>query len=90
MHEIRSFDILYTAKVVAFVYGTMSAIFALYFAAMQIVHGHLLIAISSLILIPAFGIASGFLTTAFEAWVYNELAARFGGIRIEIVPHSDE
>ncbi|HVN63928.1 MAG TPA: hypothetical protein VMT58_04785 [Candidatus Binataceae bacterium] len=89
MHEIRAFDILYTAKVVAFVYGTMSGIFALYYAAAQILHGHFLMALSAIILIPAFGIASGFLTTAFEAWVYNELAARFGGIRIEIVPHSD-
>lgn len=89
MHEIKSFNILFTAKVVAFVYGTMAAIFAVYFASVQLWHGHAANAILGIILIPAFGTASGFLTTAFEAWVYNELAARLGGIRMEIIPESD-
>ncbi|HUO05901.1 MAG TPA: hypothetical protein VMU16_11960 [Candidatus Binataceae bacterium] len=90
MVEIRSFNILFTAKVVGFMYGMMSAIFALYYSGAQLMHGQVAQALLGMIVMPAFGTAFGFLTTAFEVWVYNELAARYGGIRMDIVPEDVE
>lgn len=90
MCEIRSFNILFTAKVIGFMYGTMAMIFAVYYSGTQLMHGNLSNALLGIVLIPAFATASGFLMTAFEVWVYNELAARFGGIRIDIAPESTE
>jgi hypothetical protein len=88
MHEIKSFEIFQTAKVMAVLYTIMGAFFAVFVAFMSLLHGHPGRAILAIIFLPIlYGIFS-FIGTTFFCWLYNEVASRLGGIAFELTPRS--
>ena len=89
MHEIKSFEIFQTAKVIAVIYAITAAIFGVFFAFMALVHGHPGRAIMALIFFPILYAIASFLGTAFLCWLYNEVADRIGGVKFELTPRSD-
>jgi hypothetical protein len=92
MHEIKSFKIFQTAKVIAVLYVIFGfvegAIFTVVFAHHPHQHplrGILFILIGFPIL---FGVV-GFIVLAISCWLYNIVAARIGGIAFELTPRSE-
>lgn len=89
MQQVRAFGVFQTAKVTAVLYVVITAIFAVPFG----IIGTLVAIISgkregllSLLLLVApivYGIM-GFLMMALMCWLYNVVAARTGGIEIEL------
>jgi ABC-type spermidine/putrescine transport system permease subunit II len=89
MHEIKSFGILQTSKVIAVMYATMAAIISVFVAIGALMHGHPGRAILALIFMPIlYGIGT-FIFTAFFCWLYNQFATRIGGIAFELSPSTD-
>jgi hypothetical protein len=89
MHEIKSFEIFQTAKVIAALYTITAAIFGVFVAFMSLLHGHPGRAIMAITFFPIlYGIVS-FIGTAFFCWLYNEVASRLGGIAFELTPRSE-
>ncbi|HEY6299887.1 MAG TPA: hypothetical protein VIW95_09615 [Candidatus Binatus sp.] len=92
MHEIKSFRIFQTAKVIAVLYLIFGfvegAILTIVFAHRP--HPHPLLGILlSLIGLPIlFGVV-GFIFLAIGCWLYNIVAARIGGIAFELTSHSE-
>ena len=92
MHEIKSFKIFQTAKVIAVLYVVFGfvegTILSVVFAHRPHPHpllGTLFILIGFPIL---FGVV-GFISLLINCWLYNIVAARIGGIAFELTPHSD-
>lgn len=89
MQQVKSFGIFQTAKVLAAMYFIMTAIFAIPFAVIgtivSILAGKPEGLLSLLFLVaPFFYAIIGGLTGALACWLYNMVAARIGGIEIEI------
>ena len=92
MHEIKSFKIFQTAKVIAvlyvifgFVEGAILAITLPLSPHPPHFKGTLFILIGVPIL---FGVL-GFIFTVIGCWLYNIVAARIGGIAFELTPRSE-
>jgi len=89
MAQVRSFGIYQTAKFIGVLYAALSAVIAVPFA---LIGGALAIAsgkpegaaIFLIVFAPiAYGVI-GFLSAGLAAWVYNFVAARIGGIELDI------
>ena len=89
MHEIKSFSVWQTSRVVAVLKGTMSWIVGVFLALVALRHGHPLKAIFFITLFPIVVAAVGYVVAAFLCWLYNQVAARFGGIAFELAPRSE-
>jgi hypothetical protein len=89
MHEIRSFKIFQTAKVIAVLYAISFAIVAVFqllaFKGMGSRKPPLMVILS----FPILGAIFSFITTAFLCWLYNQIAARVGGIAFELTPRNE-
>ncbi len=84
MHEIRSFSVMQTAKVVGTIYLIVAALIGLFFALVTLVRGHPGRALLALIGIPILYGVIAFVFTAIFCLLYNEIARRIGGIEIEL------
>ena len=89
MQQIKSFGILQTAKFVGVLYVVMTAIFAIPLG----IVGALVAVIAGkpegltflfFMLAPIFYGIFGFLMVALICWLYNVVAARMGGVEIEL------
>jgi hypothetical protein len=92
MHEIKSFRIFQTAKVIGVLYLIFGfvegAILTVVFAHHP--HPHPLLGILlSLIGLPILFAVVGFISMVFICWLYNLVAARMGGIAFELIPRSE-
>jgi hypothetical protein len=93
MHEIKSFKIFQTAKVIAVLYlifGLVEGvILAIAFAHSP--HPHLFKGtLFALIGVPIlFGLV-GFISMVIICWLYNLVAARIGGIAFELTPRGED
>lgn len=91
MHEIKSFKIFQTAKVIAVLYAIMFAIFGVieFLAFMRMGPRrppHFAIV---LVIMPIVGAIFSFIGVAISCWVYNQIAPRIGGIAFELIPRND-
>ena len=89
MQQVKSFGVLQTAKFLAAMYFIMTAIFAIPFAVIgaivSVIAGKPEGLFSLLFLAaPFFYAIIGGLFGALACWLYNVVAARIGGIEIEI------
>jgi len=89
MHEIKSFSVWQTSRVVAVLQGTLAWIEGVFVALGSLRHGHPLQAIFFIIGFPIVVTVLGFIFTAFFCWLYNQIAARFGGIAFDLTPRSE-
>ena len=92
MHEIKSFRIFQTAKVIAVLYLIFGfvegAIFAIAFPHSP--HPHPFKGIFFLIGFPIlFGVV-GFISMVIICWLYNLVAARIGGIAFELTQRGED
>ena len=92
MHEIKSFKVFQTAKVIAVMYAIMFAVFAVieFFAVMRLGPRrppHMAIV---MIMMPIIGAIFSFITIAISCWVYNLIAPSIGGIAFELVPRGED
>ncbi|HXM87986.1 MAG TPA: hypothetical protein VN865_06760 [Candidatus Acidoferrales bacterium] len=90
MHEIRSFNIFQTAKVVAVMYAIMFAVFGLIelpFFVMGSRRPHHMVIF--LVVMPIIGGIFSFIGVAISCWVYNLIAPHIGGIAFELAPRSE-
>lgn len=89
MHEIKSFKIFQTAKVIAVLYiifGVVEGvILAIAFAHSP--HPHSLFV---LIGVPIVFAVAGFISMVIICWLYNLIAARIGGIAFELTPRGED
>jgi hypothetical protein len=84
MHEIRSISIVQSAKALGFVYGAFGIILGVIAFLVALARGHFLRAILAILFLPIiYGIAA-FLVFLLLFWIYNQVAARVGGIRFEM------
>ncbi len=91
MHEIKSFRIFQTAKVIAVMYLIMFAIMAVieFFAVMGLGPrrpAHMGIVV---FVMPIIGAIFSFFMIAISCWVYNLIAPSIGGIAFELTPRGD-
>jgi hypothetical protein len=86
MHEIKSFNVWQTSKVLAVLQAVFAWIEGLLLAVGALRHGHPLRAIFCIVILPILAGALGFLATAFACWIYNMVSERIGGIAFEITP----
>ncbi len=93
MYSLRSVDVMSCGKMMGVIYGCLGLIFLPFLLLGGL--GSLLIGKSSgaisgiamlcmAIFLPVVYGVMGFLMGAFTAWVYNLVAARIGGIRLEL------
>lgn len=84
MQQIKSFAVVQTAKVIGILYFILGAILVVPFSLMRLAAGRAAFGGFFVLLAPiAYGVA-GFLMTALLCWLYNMLAKRIGGIRVEL------
>jgi len=87
MRQIKSFNVLQTAKVMGAIYFALGLAFLVFIVfPASIAHkgpGHrgLLLAVLSPFIYGVFG----FVFTAIVCWLYNIIAQRLGGIEVELV-----
>lgn len=86
MHELKSFEVLQTARVIGALYAIMASIFAVFIAIFALIHGHPIRAIMAIVFMPILYGVGSFIFTLFFCWLYNELASRLGGIAFVVVP----
>lgn len=85
MHEIKSIGVLQAAKVMSLLFFVVSEITGIVIALNALIHGRPHHAILAAVLIgPAYAVV-GFLFYAAVSWLYNQIAARIGGVQIELV-----
>jgi hypothetical protein len=89
MHEIKSFNVWQTSKVLAVLYAISGWIEGIFLALAALRHGHPFRAIFCIVILPIIFGVLGFLFTAFSCWLYNQVAEQLGGIAFELVPRSD-
>jgi hypothetical protein len=88
MQELKSFAVLPTAKAMGALYLIFGAIVSVFVAIAALAGGRPGQAVLMLILMgPLYGVG-GFIMTVITAWLYNQVAARIGGIEIELAPRS--
>ena len=95
MYSLRSVDVMSCAKIMGAVYGSLGLIFlpfvllggfgSLLFGQKSGVLSGILMLFFAICLPVIYGLM-GFLMGAFSAWVYNFVARRIGGLRLELVP----
>ena len=85
MHEIRSIGVLSAAKVMGALYFILGEIVAFFLALGALAHGHPGRAVVVLIFFGAIQGAIGFVLVAVFSWLYNQIAARIGGIEVQAV-----
>jgi len=86
MHEIKSFKVWQTAKVLAVLQMVVAWIEGVLLALGALKHGHPGRAIFCVVILPIFAGVIGFLATAFACWLYNMIAEQLGGIAFEVTP----
>jgi hypothetical protein len=97
MQRVKRLGVLSVAKIQAAVMGVMGLIVGLIYAVILVVTGIIAVAsgtkagifmvfgaLAAVILAPLFYAVIGFVFGALSAWVYNLVAARLGGIEIEL------
>ena len=89
MHEIKSFHVWQTSKVLAVLYTISGWIEGIFLALAALRHGHPFRAIFCIVILPIIFGVLGFLFTAFSCLLYNQVAEQLGGIAFELVPRSD-
>jgi hypothetical protein len=93
MHEIKSFKIFQTAKVVAVLYLIFGFVEAAILAPM-IAHSphppHFKGTLFIVIGVPILFLVLGFIFTVIICWLYNLVAARIGGIAFELAPRGED
>jgi hypothetical protein len=85
MQELKSFNVMATAKVVGALYFILGEVGGVIFALTALFQGHPIRAVLALIFFGAIYGILGFIVTAITAWLYNLIAARIGGIEFELV-----
>ena len=89
MHEIKSFEILPTAKVIAVIYAIMASMLAVVVAFISLLHGRPGRAIMAIVFLPILYGAGSFIVTTLFCWLYNEVASRLGGVAFELTQRSE-
>jgi hypothetical protein len=92
MHEIKSFKVWQTAKILAVlgaIYAEIEAIFLVLISFKAHNLHNLRQAIAAIVGIPIMAAFLGFLFTALLCWLYNQVAPRLGGITFELTPRSE-
>jgi hypothetical protein len=94
MHEIKSFRIFQTAKVMAVLYMVMGFVEGV-FLAIMIAHrpppGHLKETLFIVLIgVPILAGVVGFIFMMIICWLYNLVAARIGGIAFELTPRGED
>ncbi len=88
MHEIKSFKIFQTAKVIGVLYAVMGFVEGAIVLIASLRHPNRIPIFFSFGLPIIFGVL-GFILIAIFCWLYNLIAARIGGIAFELVPRSE-
>ena len=88
MHEIKSFKIFQTAKVVGVLYAVMGFVEGAIVVIASLRHPNRIPIFFSFGLPILFGVL-GFILMVIACWLYNLIAARIGGIAFELVPRSE-
>ncbi|MFZ0678436.1 hypothetical protein [Candidatus Binatus sp.] len=92
MHEIKSFKIFQTARVIAVLYVIFGFVEAAILLVVFAHHPHphpLRGALFILIGVPILFGVIGFIALLIMCWLYNIVAARIGGIAFELTPRSE-
>lgn len=85
MHEIRSIGVLSAAKVMGALYFIFGEIVGVFIALSALAHGHPGRALLVLVFLGAVQGVIGFVICAIFVWLYNQIAARIGGIEVHAV-----
>jgi hypothetical protein len=88
MHEIKSFRIFQTAKVIAVLYTVLGFIEGAIVLIASLRHPNRVPIFFSFGLPILFGVV-GFILMVIMCWLYNLVAARIGGITFELTPRGD-
>ena len=92
MHEIKSFKIFQTAKVIAVLYLIFGLVEGVILANL-IAHSQRPApfkgTLTALIGVPILFLVLGFIFTVILCWLYNLIAARIGGIAFELTPRGE-
>ncbi len=90
MHEIKSFKIFQTARVVAVMYAVFFGTGAVFELILFFVHDAPrkppLSSVPFMLIVPTI---FGFISATILCWIYNLVAARIGGIAFELTPRSE-
>jgi hypothetical protein len=86
MHEIKSFKIFQTARLIGVLYTIIGFIAAILFAILPVRHGYPGRGFMAIIFVPILYGILGFIFSAFFCWLYNEVASRIGGVAFELTP----
>jgi hypothetical protein len=89
MHEIKSFKIFQTSKVIAVVYAISLTIVAVLQLAGFAILGGRRPPIMLIVVFPIVGTIFSFIAFAFMCCLYNLVAARIGGIAFELTPRRE-
>jgi len=89
MHEIKSFKIFQTAKVIAVLYAVLLIIVAVFEFAFFMHVGPRRPPAIAILVMPVIGTIFSFLSTAFLCWLYNLIAPSIGGIAFELTPRGE-
>jgi hypothetical protein len=90
MHEIKSFRIFQTAKVVGVLYAISFAIVAAIQLLAFAILGGQRPPIILIVLLPIFGSIFSFIGIAIGCWLYNLIAPSIGGIAFELTPRGGD
>jgi hypothetical protein len=85
MQELKSFNVVATAKVAGALYLILGEVGGVIFALTALFQGRPIRALLALIFFGAIYGVVGFIITAITAWLYNLIAAQIGGIEFELV-----
>ena len=85
MQELKSFNVMATAKVAGALYAILGEVGGVILALTSIVEGRPIRALLALIFFGVIYGIVGFIITAITAWLYNLIAAQIGGIEFELV-----
>ena len=90
MYSLRSIDVMSCAKMMGAIYGCIGLIIVPFFLLAgftSLLSGHGSVAFLFLVVLaPALYGAMGFVVGALMAWVYNLVARRIGGMKLELKP----
>jgi uncharacterized YccA/Bax inhibitor family protein len=87
MHELKSFNVMATAKVAGALYAILGEAGGVILAVTSIFQGRPIRALIALLFFGLIYGALGFVITAISAWLYNLIAAQIGGIEFDLVQH---
>ena len=90
MHEIKSFKIVQTARLIAVLYAIGAAIVLVIVALISVLTGGRAGHLPTFIFFtPIIYAIVSFIGTALMCWLYNQIAARIGGIAFELLPRNE-